>query len=146
MQVSGVLLDPSCSGSGTLVSRQDHLLPSGAARLRALQRERAAHAALTAQGTANIAKSSATVRASAPVSSKGQKRTALKGADGSGKLSTKQSGEGADGDVNNDSEAAGEAELERARQLAKFQACVQLTGLGSIAVLRASWCHTNTEQ
>lgn len=27
-QVKGVILDPSCSGSGTTVSRMDHLLPS----------------------------------------------------------------------------------------------------------------------
>lgn len=27
LQVKGVILDPSCSGSGTVVSRMDHLLP-----------------------------------------------------------------------------------------------------------------------
>jgi putative methyltransferase len=27
LQVKGVILDPSCSGSGTTVSRMDHLLP-----------------------------------------------------------------------------------------------------------------------
>jgi putative methyltransferase len=27
VQVKGVILDPSCSGSGTTVSRMDHLLP-----------------------------------------------------------------------------------------------------------------------
>jgi 16S rRNA C967 or C1407 C5-methylase (RsmB/RsmF family) len=27
VQVRGVILDPSCSGSGTVVSRMDHLLP-----------------------------------------------------------------------------------------------------------------------
>jgi hypothetical protein len=29
--VCGVILDPSCSGSGTIVSRMDHLLPQGPA-------------------------------------------------------------------------------------------------------------------
>eukprot|EP00983_Pelagomonas_calceolata_P012926 412905-Pelagomonas_calceolata.AAC.2 len=28
MQVRGVILDPSCSGSGTVFTRMDHLLPS----------------------------------------------------------------------------------------------------------------------
>lgn len=32
LQVRGVILDPSCSGSGTVVSRMDHLLPAGAAQ------------------------------------------------------------------------------------------------------------------
>lgn len=32
LQVRGVLLDPSCSGSGTTFTRMDHLLPSYAAR------------------------------------------------------------------------------------------------------------------
>lgn len=31
MQVKGVILDPSCSGSGTTVSRMDHLLPGSSA-------------------------------------------------------------------------------------------------------------------
>lgn len=31
VQVKGVILDPSCSGSGTTVSRMDHLLPGSAA-------------------------------------------------------------------------------------------------------------------
>jgi putative methyltransferase len=31
VQVKGVILDPSCSGSGTTVSRMDHLLPSSTA-------------------------------------------------------------------------------------------------------------------
>lgn len=30
-QVRGVILDPSCSGSGTVVTRMDHLLPQAAA-------------------------------------------------------------------------------------------------------------------
>jgi len=31
LQVKAILLDPSCSGSGTAASRLDHLLPSKAA-------------------------------------------------------------------------------------------------------------------
>lgn len=32
MQVQGSILDPSCSGSGTAVSRMDHLLPAATSR------------------------------------------------------------------------------------------------------------------
>jgi hypothetical protein len=58
-QVQGVVLDPSCSGSGTVVSRMDHLLPKPATTTTTTAAEATAAEPLEAGAAAGSARATA---------------------------------------------------------------------------------------
>ena len=106
-QVRGILLDPSCSGSGTTFTRMDHLLPSY---------RRTAAAAAGGGGVA--AETEAVAVSEEPAGKRARLAGTRKGKDGA--LGKESSG----GDTSNEATAGvegGVEDMERVERLAKFQ-------------------------
>ena len=85
LQVQGVVLDPSCSGSGTVVSRMDHLLPKAAPAVAATAAaEGAAGGAAAGRGAGAAAAAGASAEAAATGAGSCSKEVAAEVAAGGG--------------------------------------------------------------
>lgn len=118
-QVKGVILDPSCSGSGTIVGRQDHLLPSWATKAAALQRIRQLHADLSSTQPQPSSQSTQNKKAKPKHKGKAASQQQDGHTAGEESLASKEVGHTDDNDGDGSQEQ--DAEMERVAQLAKFQ-------------------------